>query len=104
MTELGQGDCSYTVNGENWGSIPDGWSYKDATSVDVDADDNAYVFNRGNHPVIVFDRDGNVLRTWGGGVFTNAPGRRRVTALSDRPSRTTRTCTRTGRTKTVQEG
>jgi DNA-binding beta-propeller fold protein YncE len=28
------------------------------------------VFNRSEHPVIVFDSDGNFLRSWGEGVFT----------------------------------
>jgi DNA-binding beta-propeller fold protein YncE len=33
-----------------------------------------YVFNRGQHPVIVLDRDGKFLSTWGEGVFTNPHG------------------------------
>jgi len=37
----------------------------------VDEQDNAYVFNRGEHPVIVFDRDGNVLRSFGEGIYHN---------------------------------
>src|SRR5207247_933317 len=30
-------------------------------------------FNRGDHPVVVFDRDGNLLRTFGEGVFSDRP-------------------------------
>ncbi|GIT68990.1 MAG: hypothetical protein Ct9H300mP27_00940 [Chloroflexota bacterium] len=26
-------------------------------------------FQQGDHPMIVFDKDGNFLRSWGGGVF-----------------------------------
>lgn len=48
---------------EGWGRLPEGWSFVEATSVGVDAKDNVYVFNRGEHPVIVFDRDGNFLRS-----------------------------------------
>jgi DNA-binding beta-propeller fold protein YncE len=59
---------------EGWGRLPDGWSYVEATSVGVDAKDNVYVFNRGEHPVIVFDRDGNFLRSWGEGVFRRPHG------------------------------
>jgi hypothetical protein len=33
-----------------------------------------YVFNRGEHPMIVFDRDGNFLRSWGEGLFPRAHG------------------------------
>jgi DNA-binding beta-propeller fold protein YncE len=69
---LGTGKYAYEVSGENWGKLPEGWFYKEATSVDVDSKDNVYVFNRGNHPMIVFDPEGNVLRSWGeGGLFTN---------------------------------
>jgi len=72
MAILGSGRFTYEVSGENWGKLPEGWFYKEATSVDVDSKDNVYVFNRGNHPMIVFDTEGNILRSWGeGGVFTN---------------------------------
>ena len=60
MVTLGKGDYTYEVSGENWGQLPEGWFYKEATSVDVDSKDNVYVFNRGNHPMIVFDTEGNV--------------------------------------------
>jgi hypothetical protein len=41
----------------------------------VDSKDNVYVFNRGAHPVIVFDRDGGFLRSWGEDIgFVNAHG------------------------------
>jgi DNA-binding beta-propeller fold protein YncE len=59
---------------DGWGRLPDGWSYVEATSVGVDAKDNVYVFNRGEHPVIVFDRDGKFLRSWGEGVFRRPHG------------------------------
>ncbi len=59
---------------EGWGRLPDGWSYVEATSVAVDAKDNVHVFNRGEHPVIVFDREGKFLRSWGEGVFRRAHG------------------------------
>ena len=59
---------------ERWGRLPEGWSFVEATSVAVDAKDNVHVFNRGQHPVIVFDREGNFLRSWGEGVFRRAHG------------------------------
>jgi hypothetical protein len=33
--------------------------------VDVDSKDNVYLITRGEHPVIVFDREGNFLRSRG---------------------------------------
>ena len=74
MTILGSGRLTYEVSGENWGNLPEGWFYKEATSVDVDSNDNVYVFNRGNHPMIVFDSEGEVLRSWGEGDFTKPHG------------------------------
>ncbi|MHC4478302.1 MAG: peptidyl-alpha-hydroxyglycine alpha-amidating lyase family protein [Planctomycetota bacterium] len=71
MAILGAKQFTYEVSGHNWGKLPEGWFYKEATSVDVDSKDNVYVFNRGNHPMIVFDPDGNPLRSWGEGIFTN---------------------------------
>ena len=59
---------------EGWGRLPEGWSFVEATSVAVDARDNVHVFNRGAHPVIVFDREGKFLRSWGEGVFRRAHG------------------------------
>jgi DNA-binding beta-propeller fold protein YncE len=57
-----------------WGRLPEGWSFVEATSVAVDAEDRVWVFNRGQHPVIQFDRDGNFMRAWGEGVFRRAHG------------------------------
>lgn len=75
MVLLGNGLYMYEVSGENWGNLPSGWSYKEATTVAVDSNDNVYVFHRGLHdPVIVFDSKGNVIKTWGKGIFTNPHG------------------------------
>lgn len=58
----------------DWARLPPGWSFKEIGGVGCDRNDNLYVFNRGQHPVIVFDRDGNFLRSWGEDVFTRAHG------------------------------
>jgi hypothetical protein len=48
--------------------------------VAVDAQDRVYVLNRGqspmspDHPVIVFERDGTFVRSFGDGLFTFAHG------------------------------
>src|SRR2546428_13422438 len=59
---------------EGWGRLPEGWSFVEATSVAVDASDNVWVFNRGQHPVILFDRGGKFLRSWGEGLIRRAHG------------------------------
>jgi hypothetical protein len=66
---IGENSFKYSVSGSNWGNIPKEWSYKEATSVAVDSSDNVFVFNRGTIPVIVFDSEGEVINTWGEGMF-----------------------------------
>ncbi len=73
MVELGTAEYTYEV-AEGWGKLPDGWSFKEAAAVGVDSKDNVYVFNRGEHPMIIFDREGNFLSSWGEGVFPRAHG------------------------------
>ena len=71
---LGEGPYRYRVV-EGWGALPPGFDYRDGAAVCVDSKDNVYVFNRGAHPVIVFDRDGKFLRSWGEDIgFVNAHG------------------------------
>jgi DNA-binding beta-propeller fold protein YncE len=66
---LGSGEWTFEVQ-ESWAKIPDEIVLGDCAAVGVDSKDNVYAFNRGDHPVAVFDNDGNLLRTWGEGVFT----------------------------------
>ncbi len=73
MVTLGSGDFRYRVE-EGWGRLPEGWDLVEVGAVGVDTSDNVYVFNRGEHPMIVFDREGNFLRSWGEGVFKHAHG------------------------------
>ena len=72
-TIVGQGDYKYRIV-EDWARLPDGWSFKEVGSVGVDKNDNVYVFNRGDHPMMVFDREGNFLRSWGEGQYPRAHG------------------------------
>jgi DNA-binding beta-propeller fold protein YncE len=72
-TILGAGAFRYRVN-RDWAKLPDGWSFHEVAAVGVDQNDNVFVFNRGEHPMIVFDRDGNFLRAWGEDTFSHAHG------------------------------
>lgn len=54
---------------DGWAKLPEGWTIGDVGGVAVDDGGNVYVFNRGAHPMIVFDRAGNYLRSWGEGIF-----------------------------------
>ncbi len=72
-TIVGSGDYTYRVD-EGWGKLPPGWTFGDVAAVGTDARDNVYVFNRSEHPMVVFDRAGNFLSSWGEGVFPRAHG------------------------------
>ena len=71
--ELGSGKFKYEIE-EGWEKLPPGYSWLEVAAVAVDSDDRVYVFNRGDHPMIVFDRQGNFLNSWGEGVFTRPHG------------------------------
>ncbi len=73
MVELGSGRFTYEV-AEGWGKLPEGWGFKEVAAVGTDTRGNVYAFNRGEHPMIVFDKDGNFLRSWGEGIFPRAHG------------------------------
>ena len=59
MATVGNGAYSYEPM-ENWAKLPPGWSFKEIGGVGVDRNDNVFVFNRGEHPMIVFDREGKL--------------------------------------------
>ncbi len=70
---VGSGKYRYEV-AEGWEQLPKGWRHGDVTNVVTDSQDRVYVFNRSEHPVIVYDREGRFLDSWGEGVFARAHG------------------------------
>jgi DNA-binding beta-propeller fold protein YncE len=73
MVAVGSGKFTYHVV-EGWGTLPAGWQFTQVAGVAVDSQDKVYVFNRSPHPVIIFDRDGRFLGSWGEGHFKTAHG------------------------------
>ena len=61
---VGEGKLRYEVMAQ-WEQLPSGWSHGDVAGVATDSQDRVYVFNRSEHPVIVYDTDGKFLSTWG---------------------------------------
>lgn len=49
---------------ENWAHLPAGWNFGETSGVAVDKADNVWVFNRGAHPVMQFDKNGKLLQSW----------------------------------------
>ena len=66
---FGTGEFLYS-HVPDWEKLPDGMAFKECPGVAVDSRDNVYVLTRGEHPIIVFDKDGNFIRTFGEGHFS----------------------------------
>ena len=97
---FGSGEYTYRAV-EGWAKWPEDWNLHDVAAVGIDKKDNVYAFHRGDHPMVVFDRDGNVLRTWGEGVFKHAHGVHmgpdEAIYLTDDYDHTVRKCTLDGK-------
>src|SRR3989442_1170345 len=98
---LGTGAYRYEVVDQG-AKLPPGREFNaDVAAVGVDGQDRVYAFNRGQHPMVVFDRDGNFLRSWGEGVFRRAHGVHMAPDdtlwLTDDGDHTVRHCTLDGR-------
>ena len=62
---------------DNWAKLPPGMEFNaDVAAVGVDKNDNVYAFNRGKHPMCVFDF---------GRKFPALVGRRHLPAAARRP-------------------
>ncbi|MCW2542253.1 MAG: hypothetical protein JWN95_3978 [Frankiales bacterium] len=66
---VGTGSLQYELV-ENWEQLPAGWSHPDVAGVCTDSSDNVYLYCRGDHPVIIYDRDGKFIDSWGEGQFS----------------------------------
>lgn len=59
---------------EGWERLPEGWAFTEVVGVAVDSQERVYVFCRGRHPLIVFDKEGRFLTAWGEGRFVRPHG------------------------------
>ncbi len=67
-TTVGSGKYTYEMD-VHWAKVPEGWRMP-AAAVYGDSQDRVYCFNRDpDHPVMIFDREGNFLSSWGEGLF-----------------------------------
>lgn len=65
---LGTGDHTFELVA-NWPKLPSGFELGDCFGGVVDSKDRIYLSNRGPHPVVVLDTEGNLLSTWGEGLL-----------------------------------
>ena len=73
MTTLGSGKYTYTAI-LDWAKLAPGETFETVSAVATDSQDRVYAFQRKDPPVMVFDRDGNLLSSWGNGSFEFAHG------------------------------
>jgi DNA-binding beta-propeller fold protein YncE len=57
-----------------WPRLPAGWSFGEVVGIAVDARDRAFVFCRGEHPLMIFEADGTFVGAWGEGEFVRPHG------------------------------
>ena len=68
---VGSGKFTYEME-EDWAKVPEGWEMP-AAAVYGDCQDRVYCFNRDpDHPIVIFDREGNYLSSWGAGLIVSA--------------------------------
>ena len=73
MTNVGAGKYVYTLT-ESWAKLPQGETFGNVSAVATDSQDRVYVFQRKDPPVVIFDRDGSYLNSWGTGAITDPHG------------------------------
>jgi streptogramin lyase len=71
--KFGAGDYTYEL-AQGWGKLPAGWSFGWIPAIATDSQDNVFVYSRSEHPLVIFDREGNFLDVWGEGVLEDAHG------------------------------
>ncbi len=70
----GTGKYTYELV-EGWAKLPEGWSFPDASGLHVDSQDRVYVFTGVGRRIMIFDREGNLLTSWGEEFFTGPRSR-----------------------------
>ena len=73
MTTVGTGEFTYEAI-LDWAKLPPGETFDTVSAVATDSQDRVYAFQRKDPPVMIFDRDGNLLDSWGNGNFEFSHG------------------------------
>ena len=73
MTTVGSGKYTYELI-ESWAKLPQGETFGMVSAVATDSQDRVYAFQREDPPVLIFNRDGGYVGSWGLGAITNPHG------------------------------
>ncbi len=55
---------------EGWEQLPAGYAHQDVCGVAVDSRDRVYIINRGQPRLMIYERDGSFVGSWGEDLFT----------------------------------
>ena len=73
MTTVGAGKFTYTYI-QDWANMPAGQSLGTVSAIATDSQDRVYAFQRAEPPVVIFNRNGEFLSSWGNGNFVDPHG------------------------------
>jgi len=54
----------------SWERLPAGYTHPDVAAVAVNSKGRVYLFCRAEHPVLIYERDGRFVGSWGEGMFS----------------------------------
>lgn len=69
----GSGKYSYQLI-DDWVELSKDESFFDIGGISIDTQDKVYILSRSKHPIMVFNREGKLVSTWGEGYFKRAHG------------------------------
>jgi DNA-binding beta-propeller fold protein YncE len=98
MSQVGSGEYRYELI-RDFLKLPNGERFGLVSRVATDSQDRVYVFQRRDPPVVVFDRDGKYLGSWGNGEVKDPHGLKIVDDVvytTDRSDSVTKSFTLTG--------
>jgi DNA-binding beta-propeller fold protein YncE len=67
----------------NWEQLPASFTHLDVVGIGIDSKDRVYLLTRAQPRVIVYDRDGKYLYSWGDGFFTERTHGLTITASDE---------------------
>ena len=73
MATVGSGSYRYEVI-ESWATLPAGWTFGGVSAVATDSQDRVYAFQRKDPPILIFDKNGAFLGSWGSSAFADPHG------------------------------
>ncbi len=72
MATVGSGDFKYE-RVPSWPKLPRYWAMGLASDGAVNSRNEIHIFSRGEHPVTIWDPEGNFISSWGEGTFSANP-------------------------------